>query len=285
MVESTECPASIKSDVSRALAEDVGTGDISAALIDRDLTANAEVVTRDAGVFCGRPYVDEVCTQIDPAIQVHWQVGDGDELTPDQVLFGLQGPARSLLTAERTLLNFVQLLSGTASQTRHYVRLIEHTDAVLLDTRKTLPGLRAAQKYAVRCGGGSNHRMGLYDAYLIKENHVAAAGSIAAAVRRARALHADHTIEVEVEDLDELTQAIEAGVDIALLDNFNLADTAKAVARAQGRVKLEASGGIDENSIVEIADAGVDYVSVGQLTKNVAPLDLSMRFVDSPSTG
>ena len=196
------------------------------------------------------------------------------------MLFELQGPARGLLTAERTLLNFAQLLSGTASKTRHYLHLIEATDAELLATRKTIPGLRAAQKYAVRCGGASNHRMGLYDAYLIKDNHIAAAGSIAAVVRQARALHSDRPIEVEVEDLDELDQAIDAGVDVALIDNFSLSDSAKAVAKARGKVKLEASGGIDELNITEIARTGVDYISVGELTKNVQPLDLSMRFVD-----
>ncbi len=280
MHETNELLASIKTTVSQALAEDVGTGDITAELIHSDTMSDAQVVTREAGVFCGQLYVDEVCAQIDDAIQIHWQVADGDEIVPDQVLFDIQGPARGLLTAERTLLNFAQLLSGTASKTRHYLHLIEDTDAELLDTRKTVPGLRAAQKYAVRCGGASNHRMGLYDAYLIKDNHIAAAGSIAAVVRQARALHSDRPIEVEVEDLDELDQAIDAGVDVALIDNFSLSDSAKAVAKAQGKVKLEASGGIDEQTITEIARTGVDFISVGELTKNVQPLDLSMRFVN-----
>ena len=282
MHESTEWQASVKTAVSRALEEDIGSGDITAELIGRDAIAHAEVITRDAGVFCGQPFVDEVCAQIDAAIGVQWRVADGDELVPGQLLVTLHGPARSLLTAERTLLNFAQLLSGTASKTRRYLRLIEDTGATLLDTRKTIPGLRAGQKYAVRCGGGRNHRMGLYDAYLIKENHVAAAGSIASAVCQARTLHNDRPVEVEVENLDELDQAIAAGADIAMIDNFNLADSIEAVDRSRGKLKLEASGGIDEASIVEIARTGVDYISVGELTKVVTPLDLSMRFVATP---
>ncbi len=270
----------VAENVRAALAEDVGSGDISAELIDAGQQADARVITRAEGVFCGRPWVEETCRQLGGRIRLTFAVEDGDRVEPGQVLFTLAGPARDLLTAERTLLNFVQLLSGTATLTRRYVDLIAGSGASLLDTRKTVPGLRLAQKYAVRCGGGQNHRLGLYDAFLIKENHIAAAGGIAAAVRKAKALHPDHPVEVEVENLDQLAEAMEAAAEIALIDNFSLEDTRQAVSVSRGKIKLEASGGIDEQTLADIARTGVDYISSGTLTKEVSPLDLSMRFQD-----
>ena len=277
--EKPELIAAVHAAVAAALAEDVGSGDVTAALIDPLTEAEARVITRDAGVFCGAPWVSETCVQVDAAITVTFAVADGDRLSAGQELFCLKGLARSLLTAERTLLNFVQLLSGTATRTRRYVDLISHTSTRLLDTRKTVPGLRLAQKYAVRCGGGHNHRTGLFDQFLIKENHIAAAGSISAAVRAAKQTDRHgHRVEVEVEDLEQLGEAIAAGADIALIDNFSLDDTRRAVAQAAGRIELEASGGITEDTITDIAETGVDYVSTGDITKQVVPLDLSMRF-------
>jgi nicotinate-nucleotide pyrophosphorylase (carboxylating) len=270
----------VADNVRVALAEDIGTGDISAELIEADRQASARVITRQRGVFCGRPWVEETCYQLGGRIRAIFAVEDGDRVEPSQVLFTLEGPARDMLTAERTMLNFVQLLSGTATLTRHYVDLLAGTGATLLDTRKTVPGLRLAQKYAVRCGGGENHRMGLYDAFLIKENHITAAGGISAAVEKARALYPDRPVEIEVEDLAQLAEAMDAKVEIALIDNFNLEDTRRAVASTRGRMKLEASGGIDEQTITEIALTGVDYISTGTLTKEVKPLDLSMRFLE-----
>ncbi len=267
-------------NVAAALAEDVGYGDVSAALIDPKTIYQATVITRTDGVFCGAAWVNETLAQVDGSIRITWEVTDGDVLTPNQVLYRLEGSAQGMLTAERTMLNFVQLLSGTATRTATYVRLIEGTNAQLLDTRKTIPGLRIAQKYAVLCGGGSNHRLGLFDAYLLKENHIAAAGSIDAAVQRAKSTHPHMQVEVEVESLAELEQAIAASADVAMIDNFSLKETERAVALAQGKLKLEASGGIDANSITDIARQGVDYISIGDLTKTVTPLDLSMRFQD-----
>lgn len=269
----------VTANVHAALTEDVGAGDISAELIGADKHAEARVITRAPGVFCGEPWVRQTCAEVSGAIRVDFGVEDGDRVEPEQTLFRLEGPARAMLTAERTMLNFVQLLSGTATATRHYADLIKGTGAKLLDTRKTVPGLRAAQKYAVRCGGGYNHRIGLFDAFLIKENHIAAAGSIGAAVERARALHPNRTVEVEVENLAQLDEAIAARADIAMLDNFSLADTRSAVAAARGTIEIEASGGIDETDIREIAGTGVDYVSLGIITKQVIPMDLSMRFL------
>ncbi|MCR9261483.1 MAG: carboxylating nicotinate-nucleotide diphosphorylase [Pseudomonadaceae bacterium] len=270
---------SVAANVRTALTEDIGAEDVSAALIPASTTAQARVITRENGVFCGAPWVIETARQVDPAISISWFVHDADSVDENQTLFELQGSARSLLTAERTMLNFVQLLSGTSSKTAKYVGLIAHTDTVLLDTRKTIPGLRLAQKYAVTCGGGRNHRMGLFDAYLLKENHIAAAGSIAAAVKAARAAHPELPLEVETENLEELAQAISAGADIAMIDNFSLVDTRTAVNMADGNIKLEASGGIDEKTITDIAATGVDYISIGEVTKNIDPLDLSMRFI------
>lgn len=267
----------IKDNVAAAIAEDVGSGDITACLIDAQQQAHAIVITREAGVFCGRPWAEEACRQIDSAITMQWLVNEGSRVEADQQLLTLEGPTRSLLTVERTVLNFLQLLSGTATATNRYLQLIEGTDCKLLDTRKTIPGLRVAQKYAVRSAGGSNHRMGLFDAFLIKENHLNAAGSIANAVKQAQAILPGKPVEVEVETLDQLAAAIAAGAEIALIDNFDLALTVQAVALAAGNIKLEASGGVNENTITDIARTGVDYVSVGNLTKEVKPLDLSMQ--------
>ncbi|MEM7004090.1 MAG: carboxylating nicotinate-nucleotide diphosphorylase, partial [Pseudomonadota bacterium] len=268
--------AAAQQNVRDALAEDVGSGDVSAALIDPATTATARVITRDDGVLCGQAWADATAAQVSPAIQLHWQVTDADRLTAGQVLFEATGPAHALLTAERTMLNFLQLLSGTATRVARYVSLIGDSNTQLLDTRKTIPGLRLAQKHAVRCGGGNNHRVGLFDAYLLKENHIAAAGSISAAIVQARQLRPDLQLEVEVETLTQLDEALTAGADVIMLDNFSLDATYTAVTRAQGRAKLEASGGIDEQSITDIAAAGVDYISIGDLTKTVMPLDLSM---------
>jgi len=279
MPMSDDLQDAVTANVRAALAEDVGSGDVSAALIDPAARAQARVITRGAGIFCGKPWVRETARQVSGDVRIDFGVSDGDAITPGQALFSLEGPAHTLLTAERTMLNFVQLLSGTATATRRYVDLIAGTRARILDTRKTIPGLRAAQKYAVRCGGGSNHRMGLYDAYLIKENHIAAAGSIKAAIESARAKHPDLPLEVEVENREQLREVVNGRADIAMLDNFSLADTVEAVAMAKRHLKLEASGGIDESTIRAIAEAGVDYISVGEITKRVQPLDLSMRFV------
>jgi nicotinate-nucleotide pyrophosphorylase (carboxylating) len=268
----------VRKNVAAALTEDVGSGDISASLIAQDQQASATVITRENGVFCGKAWVDETIYQVDQDIAIEWRVADADTLTADQVLFTLTGGARSLLTVERTMLNFVQLLSGTATRTARFVGLIESYKAQLLDTRKTVPGLRLAQKHAVRCGGGSNHRIGLFDAFLLKENHVAAAGGISAAIKLAQASHPGKTIEVEVETLEELDQATLAGADIALVDNFSIDDTKEAVRRSAGKILLEASGGIEADTISKIAATGVDFISSGDLTKSVDPLDLSMRF-------
>ena len=270
--------AAVAANVRLAIDEDIGSGDITARLVEESAQAHAEVITREPGTFCGRPWVQATCRQLEPAIELHWHVADGDDIAAGQLLLDLDGPARGLLTAERTLLNFAQLLSGVATRTRRYAELIRGTRARLLDTRKTVPGLRLAQKYAVRCGGGANHRMGLYDAYLIKENHIAAAGSVQAAVARARALGPGLPVEVEVENMSELDEALAAGTDLIMLDNFSVGQCAAAVTRAGGRAQLEASGGIDEKTLAAIARTGVDYISVGNLTKAVRPLDLSMRF-------
>ena len=268
--------------VTAALAEDLGSGDVTAELIPPATVGSGLVVTRQDGVFCGRPWVDELVRRFAGDMAVDWLVADGDDIQAGQALFELRGQARTVLTAERTALNFVQLLSGTATQTRRLLRQISGTACQLLDTRKTLPGLRLAQKYAVRCGGGRNHRLGLFDAYLIKENHIAAAGAITAAVRQAQLQRSSLTVEVEVESLAELQEALDAGADLILLDNFTVAAIQEAVALAKGRAKLEASGGIDEAQIGAIAQTGVDYISVGALTKHVQSLDLSMRFAVQP---
>ncbi|HHQ4480161.1 TPA: carboxylating nicotinate-nucleotide diphosphorylase [Aeromonas veronii] len=285
-------------DVSRAvraaLLEDLGdalttldqpdaSADITAQLIPADRMATARVITREAGVFCGQPWVDEVFLQLKAQlggdVKVEWKVQDGEVLSPNQELFRLHGPARLLLTGERNALNFVQTLSGVATLTARYVAELEGTDCRLLDTRKTIPGLRTAQKYAVTCGGGKNHRIGLYDAYLIKENHILACGGIAEAISEARHLNPGKPVEVEVESLAELEQALVAKADIVMLDNFDVAMMREAVAINQGRAKLEVSGNVTLDTLAEFATTGVDFISVGALTKHVRALDLSMRFI------
>ncbi|MFL6714659.1 MAG: carboxylating nicotinate-nucleotide diphosphorylase [Sulfurifustis sp.] len=276
----TAVPAeAIASAVRQALAEDIGSGDRTAALIPAAQTARARVVTREGAVLCGTGWFDEVCRQVDARIRVSWNASDGAAARADDVLCHAEGPARGLLTAERTALNFLQLLSGTATAARRYVDAVRGTRAVILDTRKTLPGLRRAQKYAVRCGGAENHRIGLYDGILIKENHIAAAGSITAAVRAARAgAPADVFVEVEVENLTALREAIDAGAERILLDNFELDGIRDAVAETAGRAKLEVSGGVTLANVRALAETGVDYISIGDITKNVRAVDLSMRF-------
>ena len=269
--------AEIENNVRRALLEDVGSGDITAQLIPAERLAHASVITREAAVISGVAWVDAVFRQLDPRVAVHWQVADGERVEADQVLFHLEGPARALLTGERTALNFLQTLSGVATNCRHYADLVEGTGVKLLDTRKTLPGLRLAQKYAVTCGGCHNHRIGLYDAFLIKENHIAACGSIAQAIVAAHRIAPGKPVEVEVESLDELEQALQAGADIVMLDELSLDDMRTAVGLARGRAKLEASGGIGEETLLAVAQTGVDYISIGALTKHVRAVDLSMR--------
>jgi len=268
---------SIQQQVALALAEDIGSGDVTAALLPETEQANARVICRQHAVIAGRAWFDEVFQQLDTAVQIHWQVKDGEQVEPDQLLCELSGPVRSLLTGERAALNFLQTLSGTATSVQQYAKRIEGTSARVLDTRKTLPGLRLAQKYAVSCGGGSNHRIGLYDMVLIKENHIIAAGSIDAAVQTARRLSPQLEIEVEVENLDQLQQALDAGVERVLLDNMELTTLTQAVKLNAGCAKLEASGGITLENIREVAETGVDYISVGALTKDVIAVDLSMR--------
>lgn len=262
----------------RALAEDIGSGDLTAALVPADKRARASVVAREACVLCGTAWFDAVFRQLDPVVRVAWVARDGERIAADTVLCELEGPARALLTGERTALNFLQTLSGTATETRRYADALSNTRCRVLDTRKTLPGLRAAQKYAVTIGGGTNHRMGLHDAILIKENHIVAAGGIAAAVAAARRQAPGVKVEVEVESLAELDQVLAAGADMALLDEFGLADMRQAVARVAGRIALEASGGVDLDGLRAIAATGVDFISVGALTKHLRAIDLSMRF-------
>ncbi|MEX1199589.1 MAG: carboxylating nicotinate-nucleotide diphosphorylase [Methylophaga sp.] len=268
----------IQSQVKLALLEDIGQQDLTADLIPADTQANARLICREDGVLCGSDWFNAVFQQLDPAIQIHWQKQDGEQLNADDVICEISGAARHILTAERTALNFLQTLSATASLTKLYADQLNGLPVALLDTRKTLPGFRMAQKYAVRCGGGVNHRFGLFDAILIKENHIQAAGSIEAAVLQARTLHLNISVEVEVENLDELKQALNAQADIILLDNFSLADLKQAVDLNQGQAKLEASGGIALNNIRQIAETGVDRISVGALTKDIKALDLSLRF-------
>ncbi|MCG6867700.1 MAG: carboxylating nicotinate-nucleotide diphosphorylase [Gammaproteobacteria bacterium] len=273
-------PEHITTEVARALAEDIGAGDVTAGLIAPDTRARGHVLSRQEGVLCGRAWFDEVFRQVDRSITLHWLTGEGETLRANQRLCELSGPARGLLSAERTALNFLQLLSGTATATRRYVKAASGTGATILDTRKTIPGLRLAQKYAVTCGGGHNHRLGLFDAVLIKENHIRAAGSLSAAVSRARELHPRLTVEVETETLDEVAEALTSGADIIMLDNFATGDMHRAVKINAGRAKLEASGGVNLDTIGEIARTGVDFISVGALTKDVDALDLSMRIGD-----
>jgi len=269
----------VLSNVRAALNEDVGSGDITAALIEPHSQAAARVITREDGVLCGRAWVDAVFTQLDTEVALEWHGEDGQHVSAGDSLFSLRGPARSLLTGERTALNFLQLLSGTATTCRHYADLVAGTGVKLLDTRKTIPGLRIAQKYAVSCGGCHNHRIGLYDAFLIKENHISACGGIAAAVRTARDHAPDKPVEVEVENLQELEQALAAACDRVMLDNFSLEQMAIAVDMAAGQLELEASGNVTATTLRPIAETGVDYISIGALTKDCKALDLSMRLL------
>ena len=267
----------IEKNVSHAIEEDLGNGDVSASLIPLDNRSIAMLITRSSGVFCGKSWADETARQIG-GFTIDWQVDDGDAIQSKQELAQLEGSSHSILSAERVMLNFLQLLSGTATLTKSYCNRIGHTKAKLLDTRKTLPGLRMAQKYAVSVGGGTNHRMGLFDAFLIKDNHIEAAGSIQAAVEAARTRDSQLPLEVEVETLDQLSECVAIGVPRALLDNFSLEKMRNAVNNFGDRIELEASGGVTLENIREIAETGVDYVSVGAITKNVIALDLSLRF-------
>ncbi|NIM69708.1 MAG: carboxylating nicotinate-nucleotide diphosphorylase [Xanthomonadales bacterium] len=273
----------IAAQVARALAEDIGDGDCTAGLIPAAAQLTTRVICRQAAVLCGVAWFQEAYRQLDPSVSVSWSAGDGDPLQPGQAVCRVRGPARAVLSGERTALNFLQTLSATATRAARYLAAIQGTQARILDTRKTVPGLRAAQKYAVRCGGADNHRMGLFDAILIKENHIAAAGSIAAAVSAARAQHPDLPLEVEVEGLAQIGEACAVGVERVLLDNFSLADLRAAVQRYGDHIELEASGQIDLERVRAVAETGVDFISVGDLTKSLEAVDFSMRFT-APST-
>jgi nicotinate-nucleotide pyrophosphorylase (carboxylating) len=262
-----------------ALEEDLGSGDITALLIPAQQTSQAQVITREPGVLCGREWFEEVFRQIDPTVTLNWLKQDGDTLLANDILVELRGNTRAILTAERSALNFLQTLSGSATLARRYAMAVAGKALVILDTRKTLPGLRLAQKYAIAVGGCQNHRLGLYDMFLIKENHIAGCGGIANAVKRAQEIAPDKKIEVEVESLEQLLEALDLPVDVIMLDNFNVQQTAEAVKLTQGRIKLEASGNMDLERIAELTGVLPDYVSVGKLTKDVASLDLSLRLV------
>ena len=269
--------------VTLALDEDLNyqtaaDGDITAQLIPQNEQASAKVITREDCIFCGKDIIIEVFKQVDPTVQVSVLVNDGDVVTANSTLFTAKGSARAILTAERTALNFVQTLSGTATTTAHYVKERSGTSTQLLDTRKTIPGLRALQKYAVKCGGGANHRIGLFDAFLIKENHIAACGGIEKAVAQAKLNHPSKPVEVEVESLQELKQAIDAGADIIMLDNFSVEQIKQAVTLTNKRAKLEVSGNMTLETLKTYSQAGVDFISSGALTKNLQSIDLSMRF-------
>ena len=272
-------PDDIDAVVRDALAEDIGSGDLTASLIPETLWAAASVLTRQTTVLCGTAWFNEVYAQLDPNVTITWETDDGTPITPNQEVCTLRGPARSILSGERTALNFLQSLSGTANVTKRYVDAARDTSVRILDTRKTLPGLRSAQKYAVRCGGGYNHRMGLYDALLIKENHIIAAGSVQAAVQRAGEVHPGYPIEVEVENLEQFEEALTSGAQTIMLDNFDVRMAKDAVKRKGGlAVKLEVSGNIDIDSVHAFAQTGVDYISIGALTKHLRAADFSMRF-------
>ena len=275
-----ELPKDLGSQVQAAIREDVGTGDVTAGFVPENQLAHGRVITREAAVMCGRPWVEEVFRQIDEGVRLRWHAHDGERINPAQNLFDIEGSARSILTGERTALNFLQMLSAVATEARRYVEAVAGTNCTILDTRKTLPGLRTAQKYAVVSGGAANHRMGLFDMVLVKENHIAAAGSLTGAVQAARRHVPGLKVEVEVENLKELAEAIAAKPDIIMLDNFNEAEMRKAVAlnTERGRhAKLEASGNVSLDNVRAIAETGVDFISVGGLTKHVRAVDLSMR--------
>jgi len=267
-----------------ALAEDLNTAnggsDITAELIPEEHDVTASLISREPGILCGKEWFDEVFRQIDADVSIKWSADDGDDLTADQVLCTLQGSARAILTGERSAMNFLQTLSGTATETRKYVKKLQGTDCRLLDTRKTLPGFRLAQKYAVTCGGGYNHRTGLFDAFLIKENHIFACGGIDKAIQQANQNHPEHPVEVEVEDLGEFQLALDAGGDVVMLDNFSNKDKVEAVMLNQGCAALEASGNITLDTLSEVAKTGVDYISIGAITKNISALDLSLRVIN-----
>ena len=269
----------IRKDVERVLAEDIGTGDVTAGLVPSSAKAHARVVTREPAVLSGAAWFEECFRQIDREVGIHWNARDGDRLASGQIICEIDGRARSLLTAERSGLNFLQTLSAVATKTRAFVDAVAGTQAAILDTRKTLPGLRVALKYAVRCGGGTNHRMGLYDGMLIKENHIASAGGIGPVLAQARKVASDVPTEIEVESMEQLKEAIAAGAKLILLDNFDLAGFREAVRVTAGRAALEASGGITLETVRAVAETGVDRISIGALTKDVRAVDLSMRFV------
>ncbi|EIJ35783.1 carboxylating nicotinate-nucleotide diphosphorylase [Thiothrix nivea] len=272
-------PNDLQETVARALAEDIGTGDVTAGLIPADKQAVANVICREDAIICGTAWFDEVFRQLDAAVQVAWQCQDGGKVGADALLCTLRGSARSILSGERAALNFLQTLSATATATRCYVDLVAHTNCRILDTRKTLPGLRTAQKYAVLCGGGTNHRIGLYDRVLIKENHIMATGSITAAIQQARKLHPGILVEVETETMQELAEATAAQADIIMLDDYDLDTMHEAVRMTAGKIPLEASGSVSPETVVAIAETGVDFVSIGSITKHIRAVDLSMRFV------
>ncbi|MFM8467577.1 MAG: carboxylating nicotinate-nucleotide diphosphorylase [Oxalobacteraceae bacterium] len=266
-----------EANIRAALEEDIGSGDWTAQLVPATTMVTANVIAREPAVLCGAPWFEGVMSQVDPRLHIDWRVAEGDHLPAQAEVCRIHGPARSLMTAERAALNFLQLLSAVATATRDVVRLIDGTRAAILDTRKTLPGIRLAQKYAVRVGGGKNQRLALYDGILIKENHIAAAGSIAAAMAAARALNAGVSIQIEVENLDELRQALEANAESILLDNFTTAQMREAVHMTAGRAILEASGGVNRDTVRAIAETGVDRISIGSLTKDIRAIDYSMR--------
>lgn len=273
----------IPANVTFALQEDLGgniniDSDISGQLLTKNQLATAKIITREDGIFCGMRWVEQIFQQLDQSVQLKWQVRDGDKIKSGQILCTIEGDAHILLLAERVSLNFLQTLSGVATKTAHYVEILQGTEVKLLDTRKTIPGLRSALKYAVLCGGGFNHRLGLFDAYLIKKNHIIAAGNITSAIKKARLAHTNVPIELEVENINELIEAIEAKADIVMLDNFTISMMQEAVMIAQGKVALEVSGNITLKTLKEYAKTGVDYISVGTLTKNIRAIDLSMRF-------
>lgn len=269
----------LSATVKTALMEDIQSGDLTAGLIPEENQASATILCREAAVICGRPWFDEVFQQVDPKIEINWQVAEGQKVEANTVLCTVKGSAKNILTAERTALNFLQTLSATATVTAHYVAQLSDSHTKLLDTRKTLPNLRMAQKYAVKCGGGTNHRIGLFDAILIKENHIMAAGSIDKAVSTAKVQNPDVTVEVETENMSEVLQAVEAGADIIMLDNFTVESMHEAVKRVCGRAKLEVSGNVEIEHLAELAKTGVDFISTGAITKHIRAIDLSMRFI------
>lgn len=273
----TLSPAHIRPIVQLALEEDLGSGDASAALIPAETMATAQVISREDAVICGRPWFDEVFALLSHEVRIEWLVTEGERVRPDQPLVRMRGPARALLSGERTALNFLQTLSGTATQTRRYVEALGNSSTRLLDTRKTLPGLRLAQKYAVRCGGGHNHRLGLYDMIMLKENHIAAAGGIQTAVQQARAQFPELKVEVETENLDEVAEALAAGADIIMLDNFDPDTVCTALRQINGQALTELSGNVTLETLPELAQLGVDFISTGAITKHVHAIDLSMR--------